>query len=39
MDWHDTRPTSRAVGGAGAVMTEATAVGACGRVTPHDLGI
>ncbi|WP_338739695.1 NADH:flavin oxidoreductase/NADH oxidase [Haloplanus salilacus] len=38
-DWHDTHLVSRAVGGAGLVMTEATAVEARGRITPHDLGI
>nr|WP_283102344.1 NADH:flavin oxidoreductase/NADH oxidase [Haloplanus sp. XH21] len=38
-DWHHTHLASRAVGGAGLVMTEATAVEARGRITPHDLGI
>ena len=38
-DWHHTHLVSRAVGGAGLVMTEATAVEARGRITPHDLGI
>ena len=38
-DWHRTHLASRAVGGAGLVMTEATAVEARGRITPHDLGI
>jgi len=38
-DWHRTHLTSRAVGGAGLVMTEATAVEARGRISPHDLGI
>jgi 2,4-dienoyl-CoA reductase-like NADH-dependent reductase (Old Yellow Enzyme family) len=38
-DWHHTHLVSRAVGGTGLVMTEATAVEARGRITPHDLGI
>ncbi|MDG5778091.1 NADH:flavin oxidoreductase/NADH oxidase [Haloarculaceae archaeon H-GB1-1] len=38
-DWHHTHLTSRAVGGAGVVMTEATAVSPEGRISPHDLGI
>lgn len=38
-DWHHTHLASRAVGGAGLVMTEATAVEPRGRITPHDLGI
>ena len=38
-DWHRTHLTSRAVGGAGLVMTEATAVEARGRISPEDLGI
>jgi 2,4-dienoyl-CoA reductase-like NADH-dependent reductase (Old Yellow Enzyme family) len=38
-DWHHTHLVSRAVGGAGLVMSEATAVEARGRITPHDLGI
>ncbi len=38
-DWHLVHLGSRAVGGAGMVMTEATAVNAEGRITPHDLGI
>ncbi|WP_324662676.1 NADH:flavin oxidoreductase/NADH oxidase [Haloarcula sediminis] len=38
-DWHRTHLTSRAVGGAGLVMTEATAVEGRGRITPQDLGI
>ncbi|MDS0283057.1 NADH:flavin oxidoreductase/NADH oxidase [Haloarcula onubensis] len=38
-DWHRTHLTSRAVGGAGVVMTEATAVEARGRISPEDLGI
>jgi len=38
-DWHRTHLTARAVGGAGVVMTEATAVEPRGRITPSDLGI
>ncbi|GGN93610.1 NADH:flavin oxidoreductase/NADH oxidase [Haloarcula pellucida] len=38
-DWHRTHLGSRAVGGAGLVMTEATAVEARGRISPADLGI
>jgi 2,4-dienoyl-CoA reductase-like NADH-dependent reductase (Old Yellow Enzyme family) len=38
-DWHTVHLGSRAVGGAGIVMTEATAVEARGRISPHDLGI
>jgi 2,4-dienoyl-CoA reductase-like NADH-dependent reductase (Old Yellow Enzyme family) len=38
-DWHHTHLDSRAVGGAGLVMAEATAVEPRGRITPHDLGI
>ncbi len=38
-DWHRTHLTSRAVGGAGLVMTEATAVEGRGRISPEDLGI
>jgi 2,4-dienoyl-CoA reductase-like NADH-dependent reductase (Old Yellow Enzyme family) len=38
-DWHFTHLTSRAVGGAGLVMTEATAVSPVGRISPQDLGI
>ncbi len=38
-DWHLVHLGSRAVGGAGLVMTEAAAVSAEGRITPHDLGI
>ena len=38
-DWHQVHLGSRAVGGAGVVMTEATAVEPRGRITPHDLGI
>ncbi len=38
-DWHLVHLGSRAVGGAGLVMTEATAVEARGRISPADLGI
>src|SRR3569623_390674 len=38
-DWHLVHLGSRAVGGAGLVMTEATAVEARGRISPEDLGI
>jgi 2,4-dienoyl-CoA reductase-like NADH-dependent reductase (Old Yellow Enzyme family) len=37
--WHLVHLGSRAVGGAGLVMTEATAVVPEGRITPSDLGI
>ena len=38
-DWHLVHLGSRAVGGAGLVLTEATAVLAEGRISPQDLGI
>jgi 2,4-dienoyl-CoA reductase-like NADH-dependent reductase (Old Yellow Enzyme family) len=38
-DWHLVHLGSRAVGGAGLVFTEATAVTAEGRISPEDLGI
>lgn len=38
-DWHLVHLGSRAVGGAGLVIIEATAVSANGRISPHDLGI
>ncbi|MDB6054901.1 MAG: NADH:flavin oxidoreductase [Verrucomicrobiales bacterium] len=38
-DWHLVHLGSRAVGGAGMVMAEATAVTANGRISPQDLGI
>ncbi|HTJ24955.1 MAG TPA: NADH:flavin oxidoreductase/NADH oxidase [Candidatus Limnocylindria bacterium] len=38
-DWHVVHLGSRAVGGAGLVLTEAIAVTADGRITPWDLGI
>ena len=37
--WHATHLHSRAVGGAGAVITEATSVNAEGRISPQDLGL
>ena len=38
-DWHLVHLGSRAVGGAGLVIAEATAVSAEGRITPGDAGI
>ena len=38
-DWHLVHLGSRAVGGAGLVMAEATAVEARGRISPQDLGL
>jgi 2,4-dienoyl-CoA reductase-like NADH-dependent reductase (Old Yellow Enzyme family) len=38
-DWHFVHLGSRAVGGAGLVFTEATAVSPEGRITPDDLGL
>jgi len=38
-DWHFVHLGSRAVGGAGLVFTEATAVTPEGRISPEDLGI
>jgi 2,4-dienoyl-CoA reductase-like NADH-dependent reductase (Old Yellow Enzyme family) len=38
-DWHMVHLGSRAVGGAGLVIQEASAVSADGRITPDDLGI
>lgn len=38
-DWHFVHLGSRAVGGAGVVMTEAAAVEPRGRISPQDLGI
>jgi 2,4-dienoyl-CoA reductase-like NADH-dependent reductase (Old Yellow Enzyme family) len=37
--WHLVHLGSRAVGGAALVIAEATAVEACGRISPGDLGI
>jgi 2,4-dienoyl-CoA reductase-like NADH-dependent reductase (Old Yellow Enzyme family) len=38
-DWHLVHLGSRAVGGAGVVFTEATAVSAEGRISPDDTGL
>jgi len=38
-DWHLVHLGSRAIGGAGVVFTEASAVSPEGRITPGDLGI
>ncbi|WP_336359267.1 NADH:flavin oxidoreductase/NADH oxidase [Haladaptatus sp. ZSTT2] len=38
-DWHMVHLGSRATGGAGIVMTEATAVSPEGRISPNDLGL
>jgi len=38
-EWHFVHLGSRAVGGAGLVMAEATAVEARGRISPQDLGL
>ena len=38
-DWHVQHLGARALGGAGIVMTEATAVDDIGRITPHCLGL
>ncbi|MEO7800920.1 MAG: NADH:flavin oxidoreductase/NADH oxidase [Ginsengibacter sp.] len=38
-DWHLVHLGSRAVGGAGLVLAEATAVSPEGRITPNDLGL
>src|SRR5213594_3832726 len=38
-DWHLVHLGSRAVGGAGLIFAEATAVLPEGRISPHDLGI
>src|SRR5512137_1089131 len=38
-DWHLVHLGSRAAGGAGLVLTEATAVTPQGRISPQDLGI
>lgn len=38
-DWHVVHLGSRAVGGAGLVITEAAGVEARGRISPQDLGI
>jgi 2,4-dienoyl-CoA reductase-like NADH-dependent reductase (Old Yellow Enzyme family) len=38
-DWHLAHLHARAIGGAGLVVTEATAVTPEGRITPQDLGL
>ena len=38
-DWHLTHLASRAVGGAGLILVEATAVAPEGRISPADLGL
>lgn len=38
-DWHLVHLGSRAVGGAGLVIAEATAVEARGRISPYDVGL
>ncbi|NDP22764.1 MAG: NADH:flavin oxidoreductase/NADH oxidase [Paludibacter sp.] len=38
-DWHFVHYGTRAVGGAGLIMVEATAVSPEGRITPYDLGL
>jgi 2,4-dienoyl-CoA reductase-like NADH-dependent reductase (Old Yellow Enzyme family) len=38
-DWHLVHLGSRAIGGAGIVFTEATAISPEGRISPSDLGI
>ncbi len=38
-DWHLVHYGSRAAGGAGLIIQEATAVSAEGRITSYDLGI
>jgi len=38
-DWHFVHYGTRAVGGAGLIMVEATAVAPEGRITPSDLGL
>ncbi|MDX3230521.1 NADH:flavin oxidoreductase/NADH oxidase [Streptomyces sp. ME19-01-6] len=38
-DWHFSHYTSRAVGGTGLILVEATAVSPEGRISPADLGL
>ena len=38
-DWHFVHLASRAVGGAGLIFTEATAVTSEGRISPQDMGL
>jgi 2,4-dienoyl-CoA reductase-like NADH-dependent reductase (Old Yellow Enzyme family) len=37
--WHKTHYETRAIGGVGAIIVEATAISPEGRITPNDLGI
>jgi len=38
-DWHLAHLAARAIGGVGLIITEATAVDPCGRITLNDLGL
>ncbi|MBD3609339.1 MAG: NADH:flavin oxidoreductase/NADH oxidase [Gammaproteobacteria bacterium] len=38
-DWHRTHYATRAIGGVGSIILEATAVTPEGRITAHDLGL
>lgn len=38
-DWHQLHYATRAVGGCGLIILEATAVESCGRISDRDLGI
>jgi NADPH2 dehydrogenase len=38
-DWHLAHLVSRAIGGVGLIVTEATAVESRGRISPNDLGL
>jgi 2,4-dienoyl-CoA reductase-like NADH-dependent reductase (Old Yellow Enzyme family) len=38
-DWHLAHLAARAIGGVGLIITEATAVDPCGRISPNDLGL
>ncbi|MEU8589211.1 NADH:flavin oxidoreductase/NADH oxidase [Streptomyces sp. NPDC048664] len=38
-DWHFAHLAARATGGAGLIVTEATAVSPAGRISPYDLGL
>ncbi|MGH3449471.1 MAG: NADH:flavin oxidoreductase/NADH oxidase, partial [Haloechinothrix sp.] len=38
-DWHFQHLASRALGGAGLILVEATAVSPVGRISPYDLGL
>ncbi len=37
--WHVTHYLSRAIGGVGGIIVEATAIEPRGRITPYDLGL